>query len=447
MAGEVVGHADAAGLIGAVVVLDAAIVIQMDPGTLHINGAVPDGVVVDVAVFADGAEEILGFIEVDGVSTVADATDLAVHVHGDGRGAAVGVDARAGKVAKLGAFFHGDGAAAGIDGAVELRFHIGIGEQRRTAQGDLGAAAAMHHDAAHPLPDVGLIAGDVADFAGNLRRAAVGIDCPAIDVLNDTAFFHGELGSLDPDGTGGAGLVLVFGALGALFHGGILNDAAVFHGDGGVGRDAHGGHAAEVPKHRAIAQDDVGFIGVGAVGCDHSVLDEDQVVAVAFSADGLGELGALVTADIVEDDVLQGKGGVLAARHGDLEEGGIVPAAGIVRSCCKVLAPGDGHRLLAGTGDGEILAHQAGEGGDLEIRGNVDGGAVLGHRHSFGEGCVGRVGRAIAVRVAAMRRDINVRRCGQCRRHEGHGQGERQQQEQGTPYQVFHGGSSFFLNR
>ena len=306
----------------------------------------------------------------------------------------------------------------------------------------------MHHDAAHPLPDVGLIAGDVADFAGNLRHAAVGIDRPAIDVLNDAALLHGELGSLDPDGAGGAGLVLVLGIrLGALSHGGILNDAAVLHGDGGVGRDAHGGHAAEVPEHCALAQDDVGLIGVGAVGRDHGVLDEDGVVLAVFAADGLGELGALVKPGIVEDDVLQGKGGILAACHGDLEEGGVIGRAGIVLDLRKVLAPGDGHRLLAGTGDGQILAHQAGEGGDLEIRGNVDGGAVLGHLHSFGEGCVGRVGRAIAVRVAALRRDINVRRCGQCRRHEGHGQCERQQQEQGTPYQVFHGGSSFFLNR
>ncbi|MEI3383837.1 MAG: hypothetical protein V8R21_09685, partial [Dysosmobacter sp.] len=213
----------------------------------------------------------------------------------------------------------------------------------------------MNGRAVLALPHSG-IADDAADRAADAYAATVRVDRAAVYIFNFRTIFHLEIGTLQPDRTGGAdGACIAFASCDRRS---ILDHAAGLHHQLGFASGAYRRHAAEVPQHRAITQRDRG--GDGCVGGDDGVLHINEII-VAGSADrtitdGLSKHRALFLAGIVKNDVRQGQTGAHAAGGLNLDHGGVVPASGVVALRGKAIVARNSVRAALAAGDRQRLA-------------------------------------------------------------------------------------------
>ena len=165
---------------------------------------------------------------------------------------------------------HIDRAAVHAVAAEDIFDHSGRGQDRT------GILTAQVNSAAVPaLPNIGIV-GDAADRAADAYAAAVDVDRAAVYIFNFRTIFHLEIGTLQPDRTGGADGASVCAFIAGIARECILDHAAGLHHQLGFASGAHSRHTAEVAQHRALTQRD--RAGNGCVGGDDGVLHTGLVV-------------------------------------------------------------------------------------------------------------------------------------------------------------------------
>ena len=187
----------------------------------------------------------------------------------------------------------------------------------------------MHDEAARALPHIA-VGRNGRNRAVHGHRGSLVVDGPPVQVANLCTLLHDELAALKPDRTSGAVKALVRTINGGALGAGeplqvIIDGAAVQHPQHAAG-DAHGAHAAVIFQHRARAQSDGGGVVISG---DHRVLHNIGVanfqltkrrasVALGVRLDKIDLvrffIGAGITAAqarIIQNDVLQGQGGLL----------------------------------------------------------------------------------------------------------------------------------------